>query len=89
MYIISAKYKYKFQEEYEWGYVGHDNHSGSISTGYPCWDSENYAKKFETVEEAKKWWAKNNQYLLCENYEILLDTIAIRKKIYKTIEKLS
>lgn len=89
MYIISAKYKYKFQEEYEWGYAGYDNHAGSFSTGYPCWVSENYAKRFETIEEAKEWWDKNGQYLLRGNYEILLDTIAIRKRIYKTIEKLS
>lgn len=38
------------------GYAGYDNHAGSFSTGYPCWDSENYAKEFETVDDAKEWW---------------------------------
>lgn len=89
MYIISAKYKYNFQDEYQWGYAGYDNHAGSFSTGYPCWDSENYAKEFETVDDAKEWWSKNSQHLLVKNYEVLLSTIAIRKKIYRAIEKLT
>lgn len=36
MYIISAKLKYKFQDEYKWRYAGYDDHAGSFSTGYPC-----------------------------------------------------
>ena len=89
MYIISAKHKYDFQEEYEWKYVGLDNYAGSFSSGYPCWQSDNYAKEFETVEAAKEWWNRNSEYLLRKGNNVLLDTIAIRKKIYKTIDKLT
>lgn len=80
MYVISAMVKRYRSEEYEWEYFQYDDHSGSFSTGYPCFGSFCYAKTFDTVESAKERFDNDKKYLL-SYYEgkIKIDTLAIRK----------
>lgn len=89
MYVISAMHKYNFQEEYEWCYAALDDYAGSFSTGYPCWDHfDGHAKQFNTVEDAEKWLESNRSFLFSRSGDIKLETLGIRKKIYKTVKKI-
>lgn len=89
MYVISVKCKYNFEKDYDWRYASIDQYN-SFSTGYPCWDSyEGHAELFNTIEEAEQWFNRNSKFLLSKNCVIVQETLAIRKKIYKTIKELS
>lgn len=91
-YVISVKRikDYSGEPTNEFAYAGLDEHGGSLSTGYPIFCSyEGHAKHFESVREAKDWWEKNSKDLIGfrqDAYDI--STLAIRKIIYKKIEKL-
>lgn len=92
MYVISAmikRYERYESEEYEWQYFQYDNHSGSFSTGYPCFGSFCYAKTFDTVESAMECFDNDKKYLL-SYYErkIKIDTLAIRKVKFTNVRRL-
>lgn len=91
-YVISVKRikNYCGEPVNEFVYAGHDTHAGSMSTGYPIFCSwVGDADRFSSVEEAKNWWEKNSKDLLSFSGDTHdLSTLAIRKVIYKTIEKL-
>jgi hypothetical protein len=92
-YVISIKRikNYKGEPiEGEFNYAGLDTHAGSLSTGYPIFCSwVANAERFSSVEEAKKWWETNSKHMLGLNVSHYdMSTLAIRKIIYKTFEKL-
>ena len=91
-YVISVKHirNHKGEPVDEFVYAGSDTHSGSKSTGYPIFCSwVGNANKFSSVEEAKNWWEQNRKHLLNFSEETHdLSTLAIRKVIYKTVNKL-
>ena len=91
-YVISVKRikNYCGEPVDDFVYAGLDNHSGSMSTGYPIFCSwVGDATRFSSVEEAKNWWEKNSKHLLSFSGDTHdFSTLAIRKIIYKTVEKL-
>lgn len=92
-YVISVKRikDYKGEPiEGEFNYAGHDTHAGTMSTGYPIFCSWiGNADRFSSVEEAKKWWEENSKHLVGLNVSHYdMSTLAIRKIVYKTVEKL-
>ena len=82
-YVISIQrvtsYTGKKLDTPEWEYAQYDN-AGSFSTGYPCFSSLLHAIKFNSVEEAEKWFKEEKEYLtsmLDRNYN--LSSLGIRK----------
>ena len=81
-YVISIQrvtsYTGKKLDTPEWEYAQYD--TGSFSTGYPCFSSLLHAIKFNSVEEAEKWFKEEKKYLtsmLDKNYN--LSSLGIRK----------
>ena len=93
-YVVSFMGKYKraeYGDTVEWFYMGRDTHSGSFSTGYPCWlDAFVFAEKFETPEEAEKAFYRDEKYLKEElqKYEYDPATLCIRKIQLKQVKRL-
>lgn len=94
-YIISIQrvtsYTGKKLDNPEWEYAQYDNYAGSFSTGYPCFGSLLHAIKFNSVEEAEKWFEEEKEYLtprLNKNYN--LSSLGIRKMEIKftTVENI-
>lgn len=87
--------KYKDTELYgdtvEWFYMSRDTHSGSFSTGYPCWDSSLvFAEMFFTAEEAEERFLRDKKYLDEELRKFDYDpsTLSIRKIQLKPVKRL-
>ena len=94
-YVISIQrvtsYTGKKLDTPEWEYAQYDNYAGSFSTGYPCFSSLLHAIKFNSVEEAEKWFKEEKKYLtpiLDRNYN--LSSLGIRKMEIKftTVENI-
>lgn len=86
MYVISVQMKTDCQDEYEWSYA-------YTVSGTPHWTfCDTYAKEFESPVAAMKWWKQKKDCLLDRELlgqvKIDMSTLAIRKKIYKTIKDL-
>lgn len=92
MYILSIKrVKNTFGKPLdtpEWEYAGYDNFSGSFSTGYPIFTGLYHASRFSTVDEAKDWYTRNKDYIYDGMNQYDLSTLAVRKIIFKTVEKI-
>lgn len=97
MYVISIlrvrDYSGNKCEPY-WEYASYDTHAGSLSTGYPCFDSLTYANHYSSVEDAEdqfpKWWedfvyGHSTRYK--QDYDI--KSLGIRKVIFNTKKKLT
>lgn len=92
MYVISVK-RIRYctgeqipEEQQYWEYASYDNHAGSFSSGYPCFDNINCAENFKTIENAKAWWEEFKRYLTSvyeKDYDF--STIAIRKPVFKKV----
>lgn len=67
-----------------------DKYGGSFSTGYACFGDRLHAETFETISEAKEWITKHIEEfkLTTRSLNYNLSTLAIRKCIYKTEEKI-
>ena len=96
-YVISVKRTKNYnnealkEEEQYFEYVGFDNHSGPMSTGYPCFTLECHAHRFDTEDAAKAWWDKNKDIISrttnLRRYD--LSTLAVRKVSYRKLTPLS
>ena len=96
-YVISVKRTKNYNNEdlspemQYFEYAGFDTHSGSMSTGYPCFISECHAHRFDTEDEAREWWDKNkgiiSRIINMDRYD--LSTLAIRKVYYRKLVPLA
>lgn len=93
-YVVSFMGRYMGREyggDVEWFYMGKDTHSGSFSTGYPCWlNTFMFAERFETSEEAEEAFYRDKKYLEEElqKYEYDPETLCIRKIQLKQVRRL-
>ena len=82
-YVISIQrvtsYTGKKLDAPELEYAQYDNYAGSFSTGYPCFGSLLHAIKFNSVEEAEKWFAEEKTYLDFDSRNYNLSSLGIRK----------
>lgn len=91
-YVISIKARKDINGNKcgQWRYAGIDD--GSYGSGYPCWCYSDYScKSFGSVEDAKKWFNGAKSFLInshYENYNLDIETLGIRKVIYKKVESL-
>lgn len=91
-YVISVKARKDVmgRDCEEWRYAGIDD--GSYGSGYPCWCYSDYFRKsFGSIEAAKEWFNKSKSFLLDSYYgkDVLdIETLGIRKVIYKKVESL-
>ena len=91
-YVISVKVRKDVmgRDCEEWRYAGIDD--GSYGSGYPCWCYSDYScKSFGSIEAAKEWFNKSKSFLLGSYYEkcdLDIETLGIRKVIYKKVESL-
>lgn len=96
-YVISAKKVKSYlgndlsPEMQYFEYVGFDNYSGPMSTGYPCFMQECHAHRFDTEDAAKAWWDKNKTSPHIADCLRTHDvkTLAIRKVYYRKLTSLA
>ena len=73
-----------------WLYAEFDD--GIYGSGRPCWcHSDRYCKFFESVRDAKEWFARAKSFLLNSRYEIYdldFETLCIKKVIYEKVVSL-
>lgn len=73
-----------------WLYAGFDD--GTYGSGYPCWCySDRFCKFFESVKDAKEWFARAKSYLLSLRYEFCdldIETLCIKKVVYEKVASL-
>ena len=89
-YVVSALAKYKYdkpEDGVKWVYLGYSD-EGVMNTEYPVWVSASKSKKFYTIREAKEAWERDKLYMLGRDYELIPNSLAVRKITYKEIEKL-
>lgn len=58
---------------------------GPMATGWPCLSSFYGAKTFNTVDDALAWWKSNRYVLDYGKNDYALDTLAVRKVIFKKV----
>ena len=91
-YVISIKARKDISGNKceQWRYAGIDD--GSYGSSYPCWCYSDYScKSFGSIEAAKEWFNKSKSFLLGSYYEkcdLDIETLGIRKVIYKKVESL-
>ena len=89
MFVISVKRLFDYLgnrlEKPEYKYFSYE---GSLSTGYPTWDSFYLAETFKTAEEAKKVYMENLHILACSWGEYDRDSGRIHEIKFKPVEKL-
>lgn len=75
----------------EWRYAGIDN--GFYGSGYPCWlFSDKGCINFNNINDAEKWFSEAKTFLLDSHYasyNLDIDSLGIRKVIYKKIKSLN
>ena len=84
-YVVSIIKKYgdKMVEVF----LSRDDHAGTYSSGYPCWDSLYYAIEFSSVEEARKRFFQDKKYLFnhCDTNDFIMESLAIKEIKLETI----
>ena len=89
MFVISVKRLFDYSgnrlEKPEYKYFSYE---GSLSTGYPTWDSFYLAETFKTAEQAKKVYMENLRILACSWGEYDRDSVRIHEIKFKPVEKL-
>ena len=89
MFVISVKRLFDYSgnrlDKPEYEYFGYE---GSLSTGYPTWDSFYLAETFKTAEQAKKVYMENLHILACSWGEYDRDSVRIHEIKFKPVEKL-
>ena len=89
MFVVSIKRLFDYSgnrlDKPEYEYFGYE---GSLSTGYPTWDSFYLAETFKTAEQAKKVYMENLHILACSWGEYDRDSVRIHEIKFKPVEKL-
>lgn len=88
-FIIAVKCKYHFKEEFELMYAAYDSHSGSYSTGIPCWTTVfAHTILFQSAADAEKWFNKYKKYMIDRNIKVDMETLSIRKIVFEEVQKI-
>ena len=89
MFVVSIKRLFDYLgnrlEKPEYKYFSYE---GSLSTGYPTWDSFYLAETFKTAEQAKKVYMENLHILTCSWKDYDKDSVKICEVKFKPVEKL-